>query len=129
MTGDAPLLTAARTFDRDRLAAMVAGDLDTLDALIADTALYIHSTGEVDTKTDYLAKLTSGQFRYATATAQDHRVTELGSAVALTYRIQAEVVFPAGSRQISARATAVWRQFDDGIRLTLFHSTALQPEE
>ncbi|MGW4334717.1 nuclear transport factor 2 family protein [Rhodococcus koreensis] len=111
-----------------RLVAMTDGDLGTLDSLIADGALYIHSSGEIDTKREYLTKLATGQFRYAAVTTEDPHVTALGSAIALTYRMHAHLVFPTGPRQIRARATAVWRRYDDRIRLELFQSTSMPAE-
>lgn len=114
--------------ERARLVAMADGDLNTLDALIADSALYIHSSGEIDTKREYLAKLATGQFRYATVTADDPHVTALESAIALTYIMHADLIFPTGPRRIHARATAIWRRYDDGIRLELFQSTPMPAE-
>ncbi|QSE84607.1 nuclear transport factor 2 family protein [Rhodococcus koreensis] len=114
--------------DSARLVAMTDGDLDTLDALIADGARYIHSSGEIDTKREYLTKLATGQFRYAAVTAENPHVTALGSTIALTYRMHAQLIFPTGPRQIHARATAVWRRYDDRIRLELFQSTPMPAE-
>lgn len=111
-----------------RFIAMTDGDLDTLDMLIADSALYIHSSGTIDTKHEYLTKLATGKFRYATVVAEDMRITGLGEAVALTYRMQARVFFPTGQHLIRAQATAIWRQYDDGIRLELFQSTPIPDE-
>lgn len=111
-----------------RLMAMIDGDLNTLDALIAESALYIHSSGEIDTKREYLTKLASGRFRYSAVTAEAPQVTALGSATALTYRMHAQLIFPTGPREIHARATAVWRKYGDSIRLELFQSTPLPTE-
>lgn len=111
-----------------RLSAVTTGDVETLEALIADSALYIHSSGKIDTKSEYMAKLASRQFRYAAITTDSHYTTALGSAVALTYRMQADVVFPAFCRQIQAWATAIWQRTDDTIRLELFQSTTIPAE-
>ncbi|MCB8913907.1 nuclear transport factor 2 family protein [Rhodococcus rhodochrous] len=111
-----------------RLIAMTDGDLDTLDVLIADSALYVHSSGAIDTKHEYLTKLATGQFRYTTVAAEDMRITGLGEAAALTYRMRARVIFPTGQRLIHAQVTAIWRQYDDGIRLELFQSTPIPAE-
>jgi hypothetical protein len=127
-TGDTDCRAGFLEADRARIVAMTDGDLDTLDALIADGALYIHSSGEIDTKREYLTKLAAGQFRYASVTTEDPHVTALESAVALTYRMHAHLIFPTGPRQIHALATAVWRKYDDSIRLELFQSTPMPAE-
>ncbi|MEE2058053.1 nuclear transport factor 2 family protein [Rhodococcus artemisiae] len=111
-----------------RLMAMTEGDLDTLDVLIADSALYIHSSGEIDTKHEYLRKLATGRFRYAAVTAENQHTTDLGAAAALTYRMRARVIFPAGPHLIHAQVTAIWRRYDDGIRLELLQSTPIPAE-
>lgn len=123
--GDTGYRTGFLEAESARLMAMTDGDLDTLDALIADGALYIHSSGEIDTKREYLTNLATGQFRYAAVTAENPHVTALGSAIALTYCMHAHLIFPTGPRQIHARATAIWRRHDDSIRLELFQSTPM----
>lgn len=125
---DSDLRKCALEAEGRRLSAVTTGDVETLEALIADSALYIHSSGKIDTKSEYIAKLSTRQFRYAAITTDSHYTTTLGSAVALTYRMQAEVVFPACRRHIYARATAIWQRTDDTIRLELFQSTMIPAE-
>jgi Domain of unknown function (DUF4440) len=56
---------SALAADQARRNAMAADDLEGLAALLADECLYVHSTGAVDTKQSYLAKLADGSIRYA----------------------------------------------------------------
>ena len=46
----------------ERYAAMVDGDLETLDRLLADEVSYAHSSGVRDTKEQYFAKVRSGYY-------------------------------------------------------------------
>lgn len=112
-----------------RLSAVTTGDMETLEALIADSALYIHSSGKIDTKSEYIAKLATRQFRYAAITTDSHYTTALGSAVALTYRMQADVVFPTFRRQTHTWTTAIWQPTDDTILVKLFQSTSIPLEQ
>lgn len=48
-------------------AAIKAKDAGALEKLLADTLIYAHSTGTVDSKKDYIAKVTSGRQLYVGA--------------------------------------------------------------
>ena len=52
-------LTERRRFD-----AMVAQDVAKLEPMLADELYYGHSTGQVETKPQFLETIRSGQFRY-----------------------------------------------------------------
>ena len=49
-----------------RYAAMVAGDVTTLDELLSDRLVYGHTRGNRDTKAVYLAKIAEGRLAYDT---------------------------------------------------------------
>jgi hypothetical protein len=50
--------------DRRRLAALLQLDHAALRDLFADDCVYVHSSGRVDTKDQYLARLAKGELRY-----------------------------------------------------------------
>lgn len=126
---DSDLQKCALEAEGRRLSAITTGDVETLEAMIAESALCIHSSGEIDTKKEYLAKLSTRQFRYAAITTERHYTTFLGSAVALTYRMQADVVFPTFRRQTHTWTTAIWQPTDDTILVKLFQSTSIPLEQ
>ena len=47
-----------------RFQAMIDGDFDTLDKLLGDDLTYTHSSGQADTRTEYIALCKRGVFKY-----------------------------------------------------------------
>ncbi|MXX52450.1 MAG: nuclear transport factor 2 family protein, partial [Dehalococcoidia bacterium] len=50
--------------EEERLAAMVAADVDTLDRVLADDLRYVHTTAAIDTKESLTSGLASGRLNY-----------------------------------------------------------------
>ena len=78
--------------EQARTGAMVAGDVDTLDRLLDDECLYVHSSGAIDTKTAYLDRLRDGTLIYRSVRTSGHRVYALGQGCAVSHRMDAEVI-------------------------------------
>lgn len=114
-----------RAVDGRRTAAMVAGDLATLDELIADDCRYVHSTGVSDTKAAYLASIASGSLAYTWIRTADHVVIPAGDAVLVQHEMRAELVLEGERRPYRSRAVAVWRAGDEGHRLVYFQATGM----
>ncbi len=53
-----------RARDDERIAALLAADLDALEEILADSLDYVHSSGAVDTKESYLRSIAAGKVRY-----------------------------------------------------------------
>jgi hypothetical protein len=58
------VIEAIRGLERDRFRAMVEGDGDLLDALMADSASYVHTNGKRETKRQFIDAITAGRRRY-----------------------------------------------------------------
>ena len=69
------------------LAAVKGGDSDALGNLLADDLVYTHSTGTVDTKTDYMTKLKSGEQKYASMEYSDMKVRKYGNTAVVNAQI------------------------------------------
>ena len=55
--------------------AMVAGDKSALDQLVADELSYGHSSGRLETKTEFIADLTSGKAGFSSIELSDQTIT------------------------------------------------------
>jgi ketosteroid isomerase-like protein len=109
-----------------RRKAMVAADLDALDALLADDCLYVHSTGQIDTKQSYLAKLADGTIRYITCDAEAVQPLDLGQTVIVMHHMLADITLGGQPRSIRSQAAAVWQLTDGGVpKLVYFQGTPL----
>lgn len=66
--------------DRTWREAVLKKDFNAVEKMLADDLVYAHSTGIVDTKTSYLAKLRSGKQLYRTMDQQNVSVRLHGGA-------------------------------------------------
>jgi ketosteroid isomerase-like protein len=64
--------------EKSRFKAMVEKDLVTLDQVIHEDLVYIHSNGSVDTKASYIAAIKDGSRAYNDITMEDAKVRTYG---------------------------------------------------
>ena len=114
-----------RQADERRIAAMVAGDLDTLRELIADDCRYVHSTGVSDTKDSYLASIESGSLAYSWIRTAEHILIPAGDAVLVQHEMRALLVLDGVPKPYRSRAMGAWRTTAAGLQLIYFQATAL----
>jgi hypothetical protein len=111
---------------KKRAAAMVAGDVEGVAALLDERLLYTHSSGLTDTRESYVAMLRQQEYTYHSVETVkvDHSfaygpMVFLSSlmAVSMSVRSSGQTV----SRQI--KVTEVWASNSRGWRLLISHST------
>ncbi|NLS01603.1 nuclear transport factor 2 family protein [Rhizobium sp. P38BS-XIX] len=111
-----------------RAAAMIAGDIDGIAALLDERLIYTHSSGVVDTRESYIAALNRKEYIYHSVetvktdyslTDGDLVISNKVMAVSMTVRSSGQTV----SRQI--RVTEIWTRGngDRAWRLLVSHST------
>lgn len=110
-----------------RRAALLAGDLGALQALLAPDLRYTHSTGACDTRDSLLAKLAGGQIAYRQLAFTQQAVQCTADAGIVGGEMHAEVEREGALRTIAARTLAVWLRRAEGWRLAAFQGTALPP--
>lgn len=66
-----------RAADDARVAAMISADPAKLAAVFSDDLLYVHSSGTADTKSSFIAALTSGKSKYNSVTYEQREFREL----------------------------------------------------
>ena len=112
-----------RALEDRRYAATVAGDLDELGLLFADTLSYTHSNGSVDTKVSYLESLSSGRLRYRSIDRLDETITVYEQAAVVSTRVRLHITAGGADRTIDARATITWVRHDGRWRFAAWQST------
>lgn len=118
-----PVLAAHRAW----IEAMVRADVDALRALYAEDLVYVHGSGAVETRTEFLEKMTSGARRYLEIASRDPRARLYGGAAIVTDRL--DVVVGAGSGgeplRVSVRSLNVFVRRDGVWRLVAHQATRL----
>jgi len=107
-----------------RRAALIAGDLKTLEALCSDEMTYTHTTGKVDTKKSYLEALRSG-VRYEAMDLSDVSIARYDSTIVFVGLARIAVKSPSGPIRFQARFTGVWAKQQGGWRFAAWQTTRL----
>lgn len=126
-TVKANAMTEIEQIEARRRAAMVACDLDALDELIDDEALYVHTNGLLETKAEYLAHVRDRTYRYQAVTQPEMAVRMLSENVAVvTGLIILHVVVPGGNIQSAeGRSIVLWARRDSGWKMQHYQGTRL----
>ena len=117
---------AIRALEEQRYAAMLAGDVATLERLLDDALTYTHSSGVVDTKASYIAGVRDKVWEYKTIARENERVVmrgDCGARVLPAAHRSARARDPAEGRQ--QRAGGVGARTADGPRLLAVHSAGI----
>jgi ketosteroid isomerase-like protein len=111
--------------ERKRFAAMVAQDIAALEPLLADDLTYIHSTGELENKSQFLETIRGGRLRYEAIDVQELNVRQYDKVALVTGRIVVQA--RAGSRPLTlnVRYTDAYVNRDGHWRLVAWQSTRL----
>ncbi len=70
--------------DRKRMAAMARQDYATVEEILADDLVYVHSSAALDSKQSFVANMQSGNTVYLSAEPSGVEAKDLGDTVVLT---------------------------------------------
>ena len=107
-----------------RRAALIAGDLKTLDELCADEMTYTHTNGTMDTKKSYLESLRSG-VRYEAMDLSDVTISHFDNTVVIVGLARISVKSPRGPIGFQARFTDVWAKQQGRWRFVAWQTTRM----
>jgi hypothetical protein len=110
--------------EQRRCAAMLAGDIAALDAVLDARLHFSHATGAVDDKEAYLTKIAAGRISYIAIDWSEQRTTVLGAVALLTGRMSSLVRVEGTEKRLENRVLSVWA-LDGDWRLLAFQSTPL----
>lgn len=123
---DEPVRTLIHELEKQRYAAMVDGDLATLDRLLSPRLSYTHSNGDRDTKDSYLQKVRDGVFVYLGIDHRTERVEILGDAVVVIGWMRLRAKREGVPVEIGSNVLAVWGRTDGEWTLVAYQPTPLR---
>ena len=80
-----------KALDAERMAAVVSGDLDTLDRILAEDLTYVHTSAAIDTKASIMDGIRSGRLSYKKMAPRDVKVRDYGDSAVLRGQADVEV--------------------------------------
>lgn len=113
--------------DARRFAAMVKGDLAALEGLLTEDLTYTHSSGKVDTRTEFLESLRSGRLRYLAVEPSESAVRLQGDAAIVTGRADLRVSAQGQELTVPVRFIEVWVKSGGEWKLAAWQSTRIGP--
>jgi len=119
------MITQLLGLEERRRNAMLAGDVDALQALFAPDLQYAHSTGVVDSRDSLLSRLTSGDSVYQHLVFEKLVVTATEHAGIIAGEMHAELRKEDQLRKLNNRYLAVWLLRDGIWQFSAFQSAKL----
>jgi hypothetical protein len=120
---DTPI-EAIRELERDRFRAMVDGDGELLDTLLAENASYVHTNGKRETKRQFIDAITAGRRRYRQIEIQSQDVMPGGRDTWIVYgRALLEMESKNGALLFPIAYTAIHIQVDGQWQLLAMQAT------
>lgn len=109
--------------------AVVAGDVSTIEPLMADDAIFIHGNGSMQGKTEFLDAIKKGQLSLSAYELKEPKVIPTNGGAIVTGLEDLTFKPPAGSsnpgRTIHMRGSGVWQHKSGKWQLVLDQDTTL----
>ena len=111
--------------DRQRMAAMAAKDVATLNKVLAEDLVYTHSSARLDTKQSLIGAMESGTTVYTGVEPYDVKAQDLGDAVVLTGSCRIRVNSGGKPNAFAVRFTDVYANKGGKWQMVTWQSTRL----
>ena len=109
-----------------RFAAMIAGDTAALARILADDLTYVHSSGRVETKDEYLKAVGSQSLRYLAFVPSERRVTLVDASAAIIMgRANVRAVLAGQEQAFDLRYIGVYSRSAAGWQLRGWQTTRI----
>ena len=122
---DAAAEQAVKQAEEQRCQALTHGDLATVDRMMADDSMYVHSSGEVQNKAAFIGDLKSGKRVYKGLDSSDVQVRVYGKTAVLTERTALSVTNAGKDLQFPMRVTTVYVNHGGQWQMVTYQSTRL----
>lgn len=106
-----------------RYAALIGNDFAAMERLFADDLLYVHSSGAVDDKDGYIARLRSNAWRYRAMRWSDVKVRIYGCVALITGRCNFDVTVNGKESAAKPLFHSVWAKTNSGLQFVSWQST------
>jgi ketosteroid isomerase-like protein len=102
-----------------RIEAMVNGDVQALDEILADDLIYTHTTARLDTKASFIDAVKTGKSNYKSVDREGVEVKNLGDTAVVTGHAK----FHVGDNKFAARFIDVYAKRNGAWQMVAWQST------
>src|ERR1700761_650903 len=103
------ILDQIQAKEQARLSAMLSKDFDTLSNLLDEELIYVHSTGRIMTKAEYIAHLRQDSFAYETIEAVNSGYCAANESFVLVQNVSARMKIKGEFIDTKLSVMTVWR--------------------
>ena len=107
--------------ENKRVEAMIKGDVQALEKILADDLIYTHTTARIDTKSSFIEAISSGRSNYRSVERKDVNVRQFGDSAVVTGHAK----FHVGENTFEARFIDVYAKRDGAWQMVAWQSTRL----
>ena len=118
---------AVLTIDQERTDGQIKQDAATLDRLLGDDLTYVHASGLVQSKAEFIADLKSSKRVYKSVINSDVNVRLLQDAAVITAKSEISVSFEGKENDLSLQVIEVYAKRNGRWQLIVYQSTRLKP--
>ncbi len=124
MSNDA-VINEIRALEEKRYKAMIELDYPGLEALLADSLVYTHSSAAVDSKASYIQGIRDKKFVYLTSKRPVENIQVYGDTAIVTGEVRLDLLSKGVPRLISSRFIDVWHKGAKGWQMVAWQSTPI----
>jgi len=117
-----------RQLENRRIQAMLKADAEELNQVLADDLTYTHSSGQVDSKSQLVESLKSGERKYQVIEPRDVKVRLYGDAAVVTGRAKLKTVSKGQESSFQVQFTDVYAKKKGHWQMVAWQSSRL-PEQ
>lgn len=106
-----------------RIAATIAADIASLEAMLTDDLSYTHSNAVVETRADFLEGLRTGRYRYRSVSFEERRVRPYGDSAVVAGTCRVQVTTGGREIEVRLRFTELYVKQGGAWKMALWQST------
>jgi ketosteroid isomerase-like protein len=114
-----------RELESRRFRAMIEADAVTLEALLADSMIYTHSSATTDGKASYIAGVKSKKWQYRQIDRPVEDIQVHGDTVVVTGQVRIDILIDGKPKIMNSRYTDVWVRGARGWQMVAWQSTPI----
>ena len=114
-----------RELESRRFRAMIEADAVTLEALLADSLVYTHSSATTDGKASYIAGIKSKKWQYRQIDRPVEDLQVHGDTVVVTGQVRIDILIDGKPKVMNSRYTDVWVKGAKGWQMVAWQSTPI----
>jgi len=115
-----------KKLEDSRYQALIDSDFDALDKLLGDDLIYTHSTGQSDTRAEYIELCKKGVFKYRKFERPIENIQVYGECAIVTGHVKMDVIIEGSAKLLNSRYTNVWVKGAKGWQMVAWQSTPSQ---